>query len=247
MKTWTTKSGYRIARVLGGRSNVFLLSHGDRSILVDTGRRKDRADLLERLQGLGVTLLDALVLTHTHFDHAENAAFLQEKYGAGVLVHESEAGFLRDGLSPLPAGTLLSTKLLAALFVGRIESGLAYEPCCPDVLVEEGLDLTDFGPNARLIHTPGHSRGSISLIVDDEIGLVGDAMFGVFPCTIFPPFADDVLRLVSSWGRLLETGCRLFLPGHGSADNRRLVEKAFARRRTMRNRCHPFPTPRRPP
>ncbi|MGA2108104.1 MAG: MBL fold metallo-hydrolase [Syntrophorhabdales bacterium] len=231
MKTWTTKSRYAIAQVLGGRSNAFLLRHGGRNVLVDTGRQKDRADLQHRLQDLRVDLLDYLVLTHTHFDHTENAAFLQKKYGAKVLVHESEAGFLQAGLSQLPAGTLLPTKLLAALFAHRMASGLTYEPCCPDVLVEEGLDLTDFGPSARLIHTPGHSRGSISLIVDDEIALVGDAMFGVFPCTIFPPFADDVPQLISSWGRLLETGCRLFLPGHGSADNRRLVEKAYTRRR----------------
>jgi hydroxyacylglutathione hydrolase len=231
MKTRTTKSGYRVAQVLGGRSNVFLLSHGGKNILVDTGRRKDRATLLERLQDLRVDPLDALVLTHTHFDHAENAAFLQKKYDAKVLVHESEAGFLKDGKSPLPAGTLLPTKVLTALFACRMEPGLAYVPCCPDVLVEDGLDLTDFGPNARLIHTPGHSRGSISLIVDDEIALVGDAMFGVFPRTIFPPFADDVPQLISSWGRLLETGCRLFLPGHGSPDDRRLVEKAYAGRR----------------
>jgi glyoxylase-like metal-dependent hydrolase (beta-lactamase superfamily II) len=231
MKTWTTRSGYTIAQILGGRSNVFLLSHGGRNVLVDTGRQKDRAHLLERLQDLRVALLDALVLTHTHFDHAENAAFLQKKYGARVLVHESEAGFLLKGKSPLPAGTLLPTKLLMALFAHRMASGLTYEPCRPDVLVEDGLDLTDFGPSARLIHTPGHSRGSMSLVVDDEIALVGDAMFGVFPCTIFPPFADDVPQLISSWGRLLETGCRLFLTGHGSADNRRLMEKAYAGRR----------------
>ena len=212
MRTWTTTGGYRITKVLGGRTNVFLLSYGGRNILVDTGRKKFRAELVGRLQGLHVARLDAIVLTHTHFDHAENAAFIREKHNAKVIVHRSEAGFLERGRSPLPKGTVALTKLVVALFAKKIEATVDYEPCSPDLLMEDGLDLSGFGFAARLLHTPGHSRGSISMIVDNEMALVGDLMYGAFPRTIFPPYADDIHKWcpvgAGSWEPLAAFSCR---------------------------------------
>jgi glyoxylase-like metal-dependent hydrolase (beta-lactamase superfamily II) len=70
----------------------------------------------------------------------------------------------------------------------------------------------------------------MSVIVGDEIAIVGDTMVGTFPGKIFPPFADDVEGVVQSWGKLLETGCRLFLPAHGSGNSRELVEKLWRER-----------------
>lgn len=102
--------------------------------------------------------------------------------------------------------------------------------CCqPDFLVDSVFRFDDNGLNAYLLHTPGHTVGSMSLIVDDEIALVGDAMFGIFPNSIFPPFADDVKNLVNSWGKLLATGCKIFLPAHGSGSERRLVKKSIVK------------------
>lgn len=50
-------------------------------------------------------------------------------------------------------------------------------------------------------------------------------MFGIFPNSIFPPFADDIQGLLKSWKKLLETNCSVFLPGHGREIKRELVEK----------------------
>jgi hypothetical protein len=71
------------------------------------------------------------------------------------------------------------------------------------------------------------------VIVNGELALVGDAMFGVFRNSIFPPFADDVPQMVKSWGKLLDTGCSLFLPSHGSANSRALVEREYTKRRSV--------------
>jgi glyoxylase-like metal-dependent hydrolase (beta-lactamase superfamily II) len=56
---------------------------------------------------------------------------------------------------------------------------------------------------------------------------VGDAMFGVFWWSVFPPFADDVPIMIRSWGKLLNTGSKLFLPGHGTENSRELLEKQY--------------------
>ncbi len=65
------------------------------------------------------------------------------------------------------------------------------------------------------------------MIVNNEIALVGDAMVGMFKNSIYPPFACDTEQMVESWGKLLETGCSLFLPAHGTENSRELVEKQY--------------------
>ena len=94
-------------------------------------------------------------------------------------------------------------------------------------MVKESLNLNTFGFNAFILHTPGHSSGSISVIIDNQIAIVGDAMFGIFKNSVFPPFADDIKQMVLSWGKLLKTECTLFLPGHGTEKNRVILQRQF--------------------
>ena len=233
MKTWETKNGYKVTRVLAGRSNVFLISSGENSILVDTSPGSRWKKLDRRLRSLGVDRLDALIVTHAHYDHAGNAARLQDKYEAKVITHIAEGPCLAKGENIGFGGTNALTRLIIAslgkLFVRRAH----YEPCRPDLQIDPSYDLREFGFKARVLHTPGHSAGSLSVIVDDEIVLAGDAMFGVFPWSVFPPFAADAGQLVESWGKLLATNCRLFLPSHGTANPRQLVQKEYDKRKRL--------------
>ena len=216
--------------MLAGRSHVFLLSKGGQNILVDTSPSACWRKLDRQLQRLGLDRLDALILTHTHYDHAGNAVRLQEKYEAKVIVHCAEGPFLARGESIIPKGTNFLGRLLIDHLGKKLAPRLTCPPCRPDILVDDVFPLTDYGFNAFIMHTPGHSPGSQSVIVDDEIALVGDAMFGIFPGSAFPPFASDARQLVESWGKLLTTGCRLFLPAHGTANSRQLVLKDYYKR-----------------
>ena len=91
------------------------------------------------------------------------------------------------------------------------------------------MGLRALGFEATVLHTPGHSPGSASLIVDGQIALVGDTLLGTLPRSVFPPFADDPEEMIRSWGRLLRTGCTLFLPGHGWPITRDRLERQFKR------------------
>jgi len=230
MKSWTTKSGYRVIRVLAGRSNVFLLTNGAKNILIDTGPKFMRNKLEKRLNRLNLNQIEYLILTHSHFDHAGNAQRIKEKYNARVMIHKEEASCLTSGDFIVPHGTNLVTRTLVNLFSKRFAHKLKCEPCQYDLLSEMKFDLTNVGFNAYIMHTPGHSAGSVSVIIDDEIALVGDAMFGIFKWSVFPPFAQDPNQMIQSWGRLLETKCSVFLPSHGSANSRKLVEKDYNKR-----------------
>ncbi len=230
MKSWLTSSGQKITQVLHGRSNVFLLTNGQSNILIDTSPGFMWETLQKRLDRLGIDHIDLLILTHSHFDHAANAARIKEKYKARIIIHRSEAQCLAIGDNILPTGTNPFSKLLVRVFAKQFESFARYQPCSCDLTVDEIFDLSGYGFNAYLIHTPGHTQGSISLIIDDEKALVGDTMFGVFPWTVFPPFANDESLMVNSWEKLLKTKCKVFIPSHGSANNRWLVEKDFKKR-----------------
>jgi glyoxylase-like metal-dependent hydrolase (beta-lactamase superfamily II) len=228
MKTWTTKTGQNIVRVLTGRCNCYLLINGDRHLLIDVGRRSHSARLCARLDRFGVKQesLQAVILTHSHFDHAENSAMIKEKYQTHLIAHRLEVPFLAKGENPPIQGTLPVTKVLTHLLTKPwIVRLVNYPPVPCDLVVDDVLDLERFGFRGRVLHTPGHSPGSVSVIIDDEIALVGDTLFGVWPGSVFPPFAADAKMMIKSWAKLLETECRLVLPGHGGERSRGLLER----------------------
>lgn len=231
MKTWTTQN-CTIYQVLEGRSNSFLVNSGNNYILIDTGRKNSWRRLKSRIDKiLGEAELSGLILTHTHFDHTENAAKIKKKYNSQIIIHQSEAEYLRHGNSPLPKGTNLTTGFMINTIGKRVQSRYNYETADPDIIVDKKYDLIDFGFNAQIIHTPGHSKGSMSIIIDHEIAIVGDAMFGVFGNSIYPPFADDTAALVKSWNRLIHSNCNLFLPGHGKEIRRKLLEMQYEKQK----------------
>jgi hydroxyacylglutathione hydrolase len=227
LKTFTTKHGYQVTQVIGGRSNVFLISNQKQSLLVDTSWKYARKELYKKLRRLAKDHLTGLILTHAHFDHAENAAWIKEQFNPKVFVHEAEAEYLSLGENLLPAGTTWLTRLPMALLGPRLSSYFNYPPLQADICVGERYDMKSIGFGVALLHTPGHTRGSMSVIVDDEIAVVGDAMFGIFPGRVFPPFANDVPQMVRSWRKLLDTGCKIFLPSHGFPRDRDILLREY--------------------
>jgi len=230
MRTWNTPGGYTITRVISGRSNVFLLTNGEKNILIDTSPKYVWNKLGKRLKQLNVDLIDYLVLTHTHYDYAENSKKIKEKYRAQIIVHRNEASYLTSGENILPEGTNVITKLIIRLFGKQFLFKFRYEPCQYDYLVDSVFDLGNTGFNAYIMHAPGHTTGSMSIIIDDNVAIVGDTMFGVFKWSVFPPYANNIIQMIDSWGKLLRTNCVVFIPAHGSANSRSLVQKEYNKR-----------------
>ncbi|MCU0462517.1 MAG: MBL fold metallo-hydrolase [Bacteroidales bacterium] len=229
MKSWTTSDGNKIIQVLSGRSNVILLTNGRSHILIDTSPGYIWNTLQKRLKKLRVEEIKLLILTHSHFDHAANARKIKERYNARVVIHRSEAKYLTTGDNILPTGTNPLSRFLVRVFAKQFDSYARYEPCTFDYIIDDTFNLTGFGFNAYLMHTPGHTAGSVSLIIDNEAAIVGDTMVGIFPWTILPPFASDTAQLINSWEKLLKTGCQIFIPSHGLAIKRARVKKHSTR------------------
>ncbi len=229
MKSWTTQKGSKIYQVLGGRSNSYLISAGNHNILVDTGKLSAFTRLNENINRLEFSCQDIefLILTHTHFDHCQSAKRIKDQFNCQIIVSDKAAGSVKNGYTALPSGTNFFSGLISGSGrrIGKTRFG--YESFEPDVLIEGEYKLHRNDADIKIIETGGHSPDSLSIIVDNEIAVVGDAMFGIFRNSVLPPFADNIDDMVKSWGKLLKTGCNTFLPGHGSEVKRQLLQKEY--------------------
>jgi len=228
MKTWFTKNGIKITRILFGRSNAFILSNNKSRALVDTGSASDERRLLKRLDETGKP--DSVILTHTHFDHTGNAAAVKTRFEPVYIVHELEKIFLETGDSPLPNGTMAWTRFIYRLGAEKVPQWFHVPGVKATIIFNKNLDLADYGFNTYILHTPGHSPGSSSVVVENEIALVGDTLVGM-PVSVFPPWGDDTHEIIRSWKRLLDTGCHTFHPAHGWPVSRERLEKEYKKSR----------------
>ncbi|MEJ2183929.1 MAG: MBL fold metallo-hydrolase [Nitrospirota bacterium] len=191
-------------------SNAYVVAdrEGGSAMVVDPGDEPDR--VLELTEGFAVT---HIVLTHAHFDHVGAVAEVKEATGAAVALHEAErevyeaardqGAFWGYAIPPLPD---------------------------PDIFLKDGDALKVGSLTMEVLHTPGHSPGSISLKVDGAV-LTGDTLFaGSVGRTDFP--GGSLEMMASSFRRLMalpdET---VVLPGHGpgSTIGQEKTRNVFAR------------------
>jgi hydroxyacylglutathione hydrolase len=208
----------RIIRIPLGRVNAYFVVGDGQVILIDTGEKRNEKRILQALATLGLSLSEIrlIILTHTHYDHCGSVRGLKEMTAAKVIVHQNEASCLREGYSGFPKGTSPVTKAIS--WIGRsIGSRIGrYAPVEPDIIVSERFGLEEYGTEGYIVPTPGHTSGSMSVIISNRYALVGDTLFNIFRKSLFPPFADDQEELLKSWAKLIDIGCRTFYPGHGS-------------------------------
>jgi glyoxylase-like metal-dependent hydrolase (beta-lactamase superfamily II) len=167
------------------------------AVVIDPGGDED--EILEALKYHGLQL-KTIIDTHGHFDHVDANQPLKEATGAAIAIHEADAAMLAKPSSE------------AMFFTGnRLRLSAA------DVLLKEG-DIISFG-NYRLkvLHTPGHTPGGISLVMEDSpLVYVGDLLFqGSIGRTDFPGGSfEDLISAVKTKIFTLGDNYTVF-PGHG--------------------------------
>lgn len=201
-----------------GNINAYLLL-GRRPVVVDAGTPGSGRKIYDRIAGHGVDPKDIalIVLTHGHIDHFGAAAELHRLTGAPIAGHVADLGPYRTGrvrepyVTTGPMGRLLER--VAALHAQT-------EPVEPHILVRDEMSLLDHGIEARIMPTPGHTAGSISVLTDSGDLIAGDLVAGSFMGLIAgkpakPPFHDDPLRNLASLREMLELNPTRLHVGHG--------------------------------
>ncbi len=166
------------------------------ALLVDCAGEAD--EIIDRATRLGLSI-SLIVTTHGHIDHIESLAELKRRTGARVAMHELDA--------PMLADMMLSG---AAMF------GFPQRSVTPDLLLREGerVEVKDAGIALTVLHTPGHTPGSICLLGDGVL-FSGDCLFASGIGRTDLPGGDD-LAMMRSLQRLASLDAKLVVyPGHG--------------------------------
>lgn len=204
-----------------GITNTYLLRGTRGIVMVDAGPPGKIRAFRRKLSKLYILPGDIklLLLTHAHFDHAGLAKEIQEMTDAKVLIHNYEKDALEKGQYFDRTGVDLWGKIsgiFLSIFAGKISFAL---PRTDIVTGNDDFSLLEFGIDGTVIHTPGHTPGSLSVVLKTGEAFVGSMAHAGLPYRTkpgFPVFATDIGELKKSWKKLIDYGARIIFPSHGN-------------------------------
>jgi glyoxylase-like metal-dependent hydrolase (beta-lactamase superfamily II) len=207
--------------------HVYLVDGGGELALVDAGSGLETETILANVEALGhdPARIRHVVLTHAHGDHAGGAAGLRTRLGARVYLADAER-------AALEAGDETALGLDVARRNGYYPADYRLQPCPVDETLADGDRVRCGDAELAVLATPGHSRGSVCLVLDGAAGRVlfaGNTVFAGGKISLIVVPGADLLALAASVARLTEVRPDALLPGHGALPLRRAhghVERA---------------------
>lgn len=216
--SWIYPLTFSFHRIPVGIDNCFLL-RGARTILIDGGALGGLPSFNRRMRDLGVdpTEIALILLTHGHWDHITCLSDIRRLSGAKVAIHGRDQFMVETGEPPFPAGVTAWGRIMST------SAKLLARPKLPKVKVDvvigdDGMSLREYGIPGKVVYTPGHSMGHVSILLDSGEAFVGDMAMNDWylrRAPGLPILADDIRMVVESWRRILPMGVKQVYPAHG--------------------------------
>jgi glyoxylase-like metal-dependent hydrolase (beta-lactamase superfamily II) len=211
-----TRGDSRVHPVSLGHANIYLIEAYSGYILVDAGMPRMDAELDGAMMEAGVDprSVQLIIITHGHLDHIGSIAHAQRATGGKVLCHRSFADRLAKGeVEPAVPQNLKGRIMNLMTALARFD----YEGLEPDMIMDEEFDLGGFGLPGKVLHTPGHSPSSVSVILDSGEALVGDMVRDEGSGKIgLGMFYEDKEALIESLDRVAAHEPRIIYLSHGT-------------------------------
>ena len=213
-----------------GLVNSFIVK-GEKTVIVDTGYAGNGEKILRHLHKNSIKTEDVslIILTHAHIDHYGSAEELKAKTGAPIAIHRADAEYLKEGINYIGRPTGLYGRILKSFFIRADES--ISKSIKADIIFDDDEDLRGFGIDGKIIHTPGHTEGSTSVILSSSEAIVGDLiMGGMFFRKVphYPLFVSDISRLKESIRKVIHLAPKVIYASHGGpfspADAQKLLK-----------------------
>lgn len=223
-----------ILRIDLGGVNAYLGKQDGVFILFDTGGhlttdkeydgRRDR--LKKELVRAGCTPenLKLIVLTHGDNDHAANVKYISDAYHAKIAMHADDLDLVQNPTADrMMQSFRYSSPALNLVFkimkkrIRKINEKVLrdFETFTPDILLKEGDSLSDCGFDARILHVPGHTKGSIGILTSGGDLIAGDTFVNLKkPAPALN--AVDFKELRKSIEELKTRNIKTVYPGHGA-------------------------------
>lgn len=222
-----------------GFTNSYLVPGNKGYLLIDAGGPGKSRCFFRKLEKRGI-LPDEIVLiavTHAHFDHVGSLSGIKEKCSCPIVIHVDEARLIREAEVVIPPGTKWFTSRFSRIawnhpnLVSRL---FRFKAADPDISVTHEMPLESYGFKARIIPTPGHTKGSISIVTNAGDAFVGDLAVNYYPFGLgpyFPPYGENAVQIFESWEKLLQAGVSTIYPAHGKPFNIAKLEKISNKQR----------------
>jgi hydroxyacylglutathione hydrolase len=224
-----TSKGQDIVQIHLSLSNAYLIkSHPP--VLIDSGSETDLLDLDDELAKYGVkrTELGLVIITHAHADHASLARVLQSTTDAKIMLGAGDVAQAHSGHNDE-----LKPYNFTAGFL-KLVLPMEFEPFNPDVVVTDAVDLKSWGVEGQAMQMPGHTEGSVVVVLPNHAAFVGDEILGGTMGGAFFPhdpgehyFHADSAKNHENIKKLVDMGIETFYLGHGGPVKRADVIAAF--------------------
>jgi len=195
-------------------SNIYAVDCGDEIVLIDAGAGRGTDNIIDNIKedGLDISKLSRILLTHSHSDHAGGAAGLKNRYGCKVCVSEEEADFIESGSDK-------DFSLDIAKRSGLYSPDYKFQNCEVSLRLKNNEKIKCGDKEFTAIGIPGHSKGSAAFLLDLPGGraiFTGDSVNAEGIICLLNCEGSELSDYRKNIDRFSDLDIDMLFPGHGA-------------------------------